>query len=107
MKFDIKIDSKIDIKSIFKMASNVWKKIHTLLFFVALLIAIAFGGYIWKQNVYSGEWSNAKKQEYINTQNKEVIFKEADFKNVSDDILSRKDENSKEYQPMKDIFKPY
>ena len=107
MKFDIKIDSKIDIKSIFKMASNVWKKIHTLLFFVALLIAIAFGGYIWKQNVYSGEWSNAKKQEYINSQNKEIIFKEADFKKVTNDIQARKNASENPYQPIKDIIKEY
>ena len=107
MKFDINLDSKIDIKHIAEIISGAWKKIHTLLFFVFLLIFIAIGGYVWKQNVYSGEWSNARKQEYLNTQNKEVIFKENDFQKVSSDISLRKEENSKEYQPIKDIFKPY
>lgn len=107
MKFDIKIDSKMDLKQITETASDVWQKIHMSLFFFALLIAIAIGGYVWKQNVYSGEWSNIKKQEYLNTQNKEVIFKENDFQKISEDILLRKEENTKEYQPMKDIFTPY
>jgi hypothetical protein len=111
MKFDFKFNSKstlnIDIKHVAEVASRTWQKMHVLLFFVGLFIFIAIGGYIWKQNIYSGEWSNEKKQEYINTQNKEVIFKEDDFQKVFDDISSRKEENSKEYQPIKDIFKPY
>lgn len=107
MKFDIKIDYKIDVKHITEVVSRVWGKIHTLLFFIVLLIFIAIGGYVWKLNVYSGEWSDVKKQEYLKTQNKETIFNEADFQKVSDDISSRKDKSSKEYQPIKDIFKPY
>ena len=107
MKFNIKFDSKIGIKHIAEIVSRIWQKTHMLLFFFVLLASIAIGGYIWKQNVYSGEWSNEKKQEYLNTQNKEVIFKENDFNKVVSDIRARKYENSKEYQQIKDIFKPY
>ena len=78
MKFDSKINFKsvttIDIKNFVKAVSRIWKKIHISLFFAVLIIFIVTGGYIWKQNVYSGEWSAEKKQEYLNTQNKEVIF---------------------------------
>jgi hypothetical protein len=107
MKFDIKLNSKINIKQITETALHVWRKMHTPLFFFALSVAIVIGGYVWKQNVYSGEWSEVKKREYLNTQNKEVIFKEDAFQKVSDDILLRKEENLKEYQPIKDVFKPY
>lgn len=111
MKFDIKFSSKnmatIEMKQIVKVASRIWQKTHTLLFFVILIIFIVIGGYIWKQSLYSGEWSNEKKQEYLNTQNKEVIFNGEDFQKVLNDISSREEEYSKTYQPIKDVFKPY
>lgn len=95
------------MKQVVNLVSRIWQKTHILLFFVVLIIFIVIGGYVWKQSIYSGEWSNEKKQEYLNTQNKEVIFKEEDFQKVLNDISSRQDEISKTYQPIKDVFNPY
>ena len=111
MKFNLKSfsssASNFSKEKIVSLIAHIWQKIHMMLFFVLLFTVIVFGGYIWQQNLYSAGWSAEKKQEYINTQGREVIFKENDFQKVLDDISSRKDENSKEYQPIKDIFKPY
>jgi len=111
MKFDIKFNfkntTKIDTKHIAEVASRVWQKMHMPLFFIVLIAAIIIGGYIWEQSIYSGGWSKEKKQEYLDTKNKEVIFQEKDFQKVFDDITLRKEKSAKAYQPVKDIFKPY
>jgi len=111
MKIDLKLFSgnisNFSKEKIVSLIVGIWKKIHTILFFILLFAAIFSGGYIWQQNLYGEGWSIEKKQEYMNTQNKNVIFKENDFQKVLDNISLRKDENSKEYQSMKDIFKPY
>jgi len=111
MKIDLKLfssnASNFSNEKIVSLIAHIWQKIHMMLFFVLLFVAIVFGGYIWQQNLYGAGWSAERKQEYMNTQNKEVIFKENDFQKVLDDIQARKDENAKEYQPIKDIFKPY
>ena len=99
--------SNFSKEKIVGLIAHIWKKIHTILFFVLLFLAIVFGGYIWQQNLYGAGWSTERKQEYTNTQNKEVIFKGDDFQKVLDDIQARKEENSKEYKPIKDIFKAY
>ena len=106
-KFNFSSSININPKNIGVSFIKVWRKIYVTLFFLILIAFIAIGGYIWRQNVYSGEWSSDEKQNYINAQNKEIIFKEKDFQEVIDDISMRINENSKEYQPIKDIFKPY
>ena len=111
MKIDFKLFSgnvsNFSKEKLVSLIAHAWQEIHTILFFILLFVAIVLGGYIWQQNLYGKGWSVERKQEYINTQNKSVIFKENDFQKVIDNISLRKEENSKEYQIMKDIFKAY
>ena len=111
MNFDIKLDfkngSSAASKQVGKVVAQLWQKIHTTIFLVFLTALLLLGGYVWQQSLHGTGWSNAKKQEYLNTQNKTVIFKENDFKKVADDVQSRKDASASLYEPIKDIFKPY
>ena len=111
MRIDLKLfssnASNFNKEKIVSLIAHIWQKIHIMLFFILLSISIFFGGYVWQQNLYGSGWSAEKKQEYINTQNKNVIFKENDFQKILDDIQTRTNENTKEYQPIKDIFKTY
>jgi hypothetical protein len=111
MKFNLKSFSLSSInlskQNVVGLIAGIWKKTHLLLFFALLFAAIIFGGYIWQQSLYGQGWSVEKKQEYVKTQNKSIIFKENDFQKVLDDIKMRKDEDIKEYQPIRDIFTPY
>lgn len=111
MKINLKLfsggASNFSKEKIVRLTQHIWQKIHMILFFALLFAAIIFGGYVWQQNLYGKGWSAERKQEYMNTQNKSVIFKEKDFQKMINDIQARKDENSKEYQPIKDIFTPY
>jgi hypothetical protein len=97
----------VNKKQVVSSLAHFWEKIHTTLFFILFFSLIILGGYIWKQSLYGKGWSEAKKQEYMNTQNKRVIFKEDDFNKIVSDIQTRKNENSDSYQPIKDIFEPY
>jgi hypothetical protein len=96
-----------DIKHAGELATRIWRKLHAALFFVFLIIIILIGGYIWQQSVYNGQWSSEKQQTYLNSQNNGVVFKEADFQKVLNEMQVRKNEISKEPKQLKDIFKPY
>jgi hypothetical protein len=104
---NLNIKAAFDKKKISALFGNLWRKVRTSLFFGFFVALIVLGGYIWRQSLYKGDWSVQEKQEYLNAQNKGVVFQEDDFKNVVSDIQARQIENAKPYQPLKDIFQPY
>lgn len=106
-QFGLSKIKKLNKNQIIKAASQMWQKIRSWIFFVFLLISIIVGGFIWQKSLYGAEWSFEKKQEYINSQDKSILFKEDDFKKASADIQNRKERSEKSYEPIKDIFKPY
>lgn len=107
MKIYFKDAITINMQNVCKLFLHGFKKARIHLFFVFLIGFICAGGYIWWKNVYSAEWNDDKKQEYINKQKKEVILNEKDFNNVIDDISLREEEFSREYEPIRDVFEPY
>ncbi len=112
MKFNIfkkdpKGSSVKDMKHFISLMGQAWQKTHTLLFFVFFIALVVLGGYLWQKSLYKGAWSDQRKQEYLNSQGKGVVFKEDDFKKVTADIQARQEENARPYQPLKDIFKSY
>lgn len=112
MDFNFKLDSggSSATAELRKYAKNLlvfWRKIKTPLFVTFFFSVVAFGGYIWKKSLYGGGWDEAKKQEYINTQNKSVVFKEDDFKKVIENVKERRETNVIIREDLKDIFKKY
>jgi hypothetical protein len=108
---DIKIDlnslTKIDIKQAVKKISYLWAKTHMFIFFVFLFCLIILGGYVWQKNIYNAQWSDERKQQYMNSQDRKIIFNEKDFQEVTNEIQSRKNESQKQAISLKDIFLPY
>ncbi|HOX10396.1 MAG TPA: hypothetical protein P5323_00005 [Candidatus Moranbacteria bacterium] len=107
MQFDFKNIKKINIKQAISSMDYAWQKINTTLFFIFLFSVIALGGYIWQKSLYEAEWSYERKQEYMASQDKRILFKENDFNKTIADIQSRKEESEKQYESIRDIFKPY
>ena len=111
MKNDLKINWKGDISikpnDIGSFFAKIWKKIHTLLFFIFLIGSCAIGMKIWQQSLYGAGWSDQKKQAYLDAQNKGVTFKEDDFNKTIAEAQDRKDASNAPYQSVKDIFAPY
>jgi hypothetical protein len=84
-----------------------WQKIHRFIFFVVLICLIGLGWYIWQKSLTGGEWSSERKQEYLDAQNKSVVFKEEAFRKALADIERRKENNAVDKKEIKDIFKSY
>jgi hypothetical protein len=99
--------TKINKDELVSKLGNLWKKSHRILFFVLLFGAITLGFYQWNRNLYSSTWSNAKKKEFINSQDKGVVLNENNFKKALDIVAQREEENSKKSEPKKDFFKAY
>jgi hypothetical protein len=84
-----------------------WRKIYKTVFFTFLFSVIALAGYIWQQSLTGGEWSVVKKQEYLDSQNKGIVFKENDYKKAYADVEMRKNSKNDDSRQIKDIFKAY
>lgn len=107
MNLNFKNFSPSALKQFASFAAHLWHKLRTLLFFIFSLAIIALGVYIWQQSLFGKGWDDARKQEYINSQSRRVIFKEEEFGKILNDIQVRKNVSENQYQPSKDIFKPY
>lgn len=110
MQFDFKLGLKKTTTSktqLIPMIGIFWQKIYKIVFFIFLIGMVVLGGYIWQKSLSGGEWSAEKKQEYLDAQNKSVVFKESDFKKALSDVETRRQENTDSQQPAKDIFKAY
>lgn len=104
----LKIDkNKLNFKTVGNSLALFWNK--TYVFFVSLffVILVGYGVFIWYESLYGGIWSFDKKQQYLNSQEKSVSFKEKEFNKALEDIAQRKTYFEKEYQPIRDVFIPY
>ncbi|KKQ46434.1 MAG: hypothetical protein US63_C0001G0002 [Candidatus Moranbacteria bacterium GW2011_GWC2_37_8] len=111
MNLNFKISSKggakLSATSLCQMIASVWAKTRMAVFFILLIVSILIGWKIWQQSLLGAGWSQQRKQEYLDSQNKSVEFKENEFNEISKEIQRRNLENTNEYQPIKDVFKHY
>lgn len=110
MQFDFKLGKNKTINSKTQLLPALglfWQKIYKTVLFVLLGLAILLGAFFWQKSLSGGGWSAEKKQEYLNTQNKGVTFRENDFKKVLADIELRKQDATTNQMERRDIFKSY
>ncbi len=105
----MKLDTSINLEKekIISGLEYFWKRVYKILFFVSLVCVIVFGAYIWNQNLYSSTWSNAKKQAFMGTQDKGVVFNENNYRKALEIISQRSQNNAKAPDVGKDFFLPY
>lgn len=99
--------SNFDSNSFGRSAGLIWRQIRTPLFYILLVGVILTGWAIWQKSLKGAGWSDQRKQEFSDSQNKNIEFKEEAFTTVTANIETRKEESSQEYQPIKDIFTTY
>jgi len=110
MQFDFKLGGKKIQTSKAQLISEVgffWQKIYKLILLAFLLGVIFLGGYIWEKSLSGSAWSEEKKQEYLDAQNKSVVFNEDAYKKVISDFEIRKNYNVTNREDMNNIFKSY
>lgn len=96
-----------ELKKRLGLAASFWIN-HQQLIFIVLVIASAISGaYFWCRNIYWSGWNEEQKKTYSASQSREINLKEDEFKKVLQEIENRKNRFESEYQPVKDIFKPY
>ncbi len=96
-----------DKAKIISSLESFWKRTYKLLFFSLLACVIFFGAYVWNQNLYSSIWSPQQSQDFMDTQDKGIIFNENNYKKALEIIKQRSDENVKQVDAGKDFFLPY
>jgi nucleosome binding factor SPN SPT16 subunit len=100
---DIKI--KIDFKDCFrKFTEFADKKNHWILILI-FLVFMGYCSYLWYNYIISPGWEEEKKQEYINTKQKEIIFSKVKFDGVIRGIETKKNEYQKNIENIPDVFR--
>jgi hypothetical protein len=95
---------KIDAKELFhKALFGIKEKSGWILSFIFVL-AIGYSIYLWYIYAFSPNWDDAKKQEYINTKQKDVNFDKDKFDSVITKIEQRKSNYQKNLSSTPDIF---
>lgn len=110
MQFNLKFGKKENTSKI-KFLPNIgifWQKIYKFILFILLMGVAVFGYFTWDKSLSGKGWSAEKRQEYLNSQNKRIVFKEKDFEKVIANIEARKQSIALEdKQEVKDIFKGF
>ncbi len=96
-----------DIKKFLASAGSFWVSHQQFVFIVLVIASAVWGAYFWCKNIYWSGWSEEQKRNYNASQSREINLKEEEFKKILAEIENRKNLFESEYQPVKDIFKPY
>ena len=96
----------LDFKNVAGKIASLWMRFYRLVFVIFFLAMAAVGTYFWYWSLYRSEWSEDKKNEYINSKQTEVNFKEEDFKTLIKEIENRKADYKNKLPPIKNIFEP-
>lgn len=89
------------------VAALFWQKIHKFLLLVFLLAAFLGGWYVWQSYLSGSNWSEEKKQNFLNSQNNGVVFNQKNFEKALTDVEARKTESAASPQKFRDVFKAY
>lgn len=107
---DIKLNfssSKISGKDLLKSTAIAWKKSRKIIFLIIMLSFIFAGWNIWTKSISGSGWSQQRKQEFMDAQNKQVEFKEREFNKIKEEVESRQQKSAENLQELKDVFKNY
>lgn len=97
--------NKTNLRGVFKSGLIfVVNKRRWIVLFAALAL-LAYCAFLWYQYIYNARWSDSKKQEYIQTKAKEVVFDENKFDEVVNELERRESESKNNLASPRDIFR--
>lgn len=99
--------ASLGLKNIGRIIASYWMRYYQVIFIIIFISAAGLGLYFWYKSLYRSQWSDEEKGRYTMTQGREINLKEEEFQKVLSEIENRKNLFESEYQPVKDIFKPY
>ena len=103
---DVKyLKNKINLAAFFKKTAGFLdRKSRWVLAFV-FLILIGYCAYLWYSYITSPGWSEARRQEYINTKQSGSIFSKEKFDAVVREVEDKRGEYQKNIENVPDIFR--
>lgn len=75
---------------------------------LVLIFAISVLGYcvyIWYAEIFSSEWDEARKQEYIKSKEDAVVLNKAGFESILEESRARREISQEALKEMSDIFR--
>ena len=93
-----------NFKELGNKISLLWNKFYKLVLAIFFLIVSLWGAYLWYWYLYKFEWNSEKINQYINSNDQEVKFKEEDFKKIINEIERRKKAYDEDAKSVKDIL---
>ncbi len=87
-----------------KAASFLNRKSHWVLSFI-FLVLIGYCAYLWYNHISNPGWSEARRQEYINTKQGGSIFNKDRFDEVVREVEGKRSEYQRNIENIPDIFR--
>ena len=83
MKIEFKnMQSKIELGTVVKKIAGFINSKESLVVLLILFVFIGYTGYLWYQYAYNYQWSEVKKQEYMNTRSAINSFDKINFEKL-------------------------
>ena len=99
------LKNKINLaKSCQKTALYLNKRRRWVLSFI-FLVLIGYCAYLWYSNITNPRWSEARRQEYINTKQSGSIFSKDKFDAVVREVEDKRSEYQRNIENIPDIFR--
>lgn len=73
--------------------------------YILMFLLTGFFVFLWYTHIYNSQWDELKKQEYINSKDKGVVFNERVFNDIVQEMDSRNQEFQKTKDNLEDIFR--
>lgn len=100
-----KIKANLKQKNFCRFCLKLLSAKARILIMLAALAAAGYCVHIWYNFIYKPEWSDARKQEYINSKDKGAVFNRVKFQNIVDEFKARQDRSVKATEDLTDIFR--
>lgn len=95
---------KVKAKELLGKSLFFIRKASSWILVLIFSLVIGYSVYLWYIYAFNPSWSNEKKQEYINTKQKDVNFNKDKFDSIINEIKQRKSNYQKNISSIPDIF---
>lgn len=100
-----KINQTLSLKKIQRNFPEFVSRQTNLFLYLLIILMAAFFVYMWYVCLYRPDWSEERKQEYIKSKDKSIIFNKNKFEEVIAESEIRKSELQKDLDKPEDIYR--
>jgi hypothetical protein len=81
-----------------------WYQHYKKLFLVGFIGVLGSGGYFWYSNLYQYQWTEEKKNQFVEQHFKATVFREKQFRQLVDGLKDRAKRHEEPVSLARDIF---